>query len=58
MKLTLEFDNQEAANNFISWWLDGGGEQYLNFDTSTWNLKSGYLRIEGIGKPNLDNLEE
>lgn len=48
-KLTLEFDCENSLNNFISWWLDGGGEQYLNFNTTLWDLKKGYLKIEGNG---------
>ncbi len=49
MKITLEFDDDEAAENFISWWLDGGGEQYKGFHTEIFDLKSGYMRIVGRG---------
>jgi hypothetical protein len=49
MIVTLEFDNHKAADNFMSWWLDGGGEQYLNFNTTDFDLKDGYLKIEGSG---------
>ena len=32
-KVTLEFDNDESADRFIGWWLDGGGEQDAGFIT-------------------------
>lgn len=50
MKVTLEFDDNQSAYNFMIWWLDGGGESCLNYDTSSWNLNTGYLRVEGSGK--------
>ncbi len=50
MKITLEFDTEQAYKNFIVWWLDGGGEQYLNFNTTSWDLIKGYMRIEGNGE--------
>lgn len=50
MKITLEFDNENAADRFMIWWLDGGGEQYLNFDTTSWDMVTGYMRIEGSGE--------
>ncbi len=50
MKITLEFDDAKAADNFMSWWLDGGGEQYLEFDTTFFDFRKGYLRIEGQGR--------
>lgn len=49
MKITLEFDDKDAADNFVGWWLDGGGEQYLNFKTTEWNNPTNYMRIEGDG---------
>ncbi len=51
MKVTLEFDNAQAADNFMTWWLDSGGEQYLNFNTTEFDLNKGYLRVEGSGIP-------
>ena len=53
--LTLVFDSPEAAQCFIGWWLDGGGEQEANFDTDKFDVENGYLRINGTG---LDNYEE
>lgn len=29
-KLTLEFENDQEKDNFIGWFLDGGGEQQLD----------------------------
>lgn len=50
MKITLEFESKRARDNFFDWWLDGGGEQYLNFDSRDWdNKKRDYIRIEGTG---------
>lgn len=49
MKVVLEFDSDLAADNFTSWWLDGGGEQYLGFYSKNWDLEKGYIRVEGEG---------
>lgn len=58
MKLTLEFDSPEAADNFIGWWLDGGGEQIAQFNTETWDLDTKYMRITGDGNEELDEEDE
>ena len=50
MKITLEFDDKKASDNFFAWWLDGGGEQGLGFNTTHWDHSKGYLRIEGSGE--------
>ena len=50
MKIILEFDTPQAADRFIVWWLDGGGEQYLGFETPIFDIDKGYLRIEGDGE--------
>lgn len=50
MKIVLEFDNREAADEFTAWWLDGGGEQYLGYNSDHWDLKKGYIRVKGTGK--------
>lgn len=51
-KLTLEFDNKEAAANFVANWLDGGGDGggNLDWDTTKWDKKSTKMRIKGTGK--------
>lgn len=49
MKVTLEFDSPQAADRFMIWWLDGGGEQHLGFETMSFNIVKGYMRIEGEG---------
>lgn len=49
MKVTLEFDNDQSADNFIDWWLDGGGEQEANFNSTSWNNYQRYIRVEGNG---------
>ncbi len=50
MKVTLDFDNRQSADNFMSWWLDGGGEQYLSYDSTSWDLNKGYICVEGTGE--------
>lgn len=49
MKVTLEFDSPQAADRFMIWWIDGGGNQHLNFETSWFNIAKGELRVEGSG---------
>lgn len=48
MKVTLEFDNEEAAENFIDWWLNEG-EQISEFQTETRDNYQKYMRIIGNG---------
>ena len=48
MKVTLEFDNEEAAENFINWWLNEG-EQISEFQTETRDNYQKYMRIIGNG---------
>lgn len=49
MKVTLEFDDKEAADNFIAWWKDEG-QQKLDYYTESFDLEKKYLRVEGTGK--------
>lgn len=48
-KMTLEFDNKEAAENFSAHWIDGGadGGGNIDWDTNIWT--DDYIRIEGTG---------
>jgi hypothetical protein len=57
--ISMVFDNKEAANGFVAYWLDGGGDGggMLEWDTcykesSKWD-KGDYskLRIKGTGDP-------
>lgn len=48
MKVTIEFDNETAANNFMVWWTDGG-EQDLGYNTTVLDLDKHYLRVKGSG---------
>ena len=50
-KVTLEFDNHEAAHGFFANWLDGGGDGGGNLDwhTTKWDQKHTYMRIKGTG---------
>lgn len=54
MEIKIKFDSPEAANNFIAWWIDGGGEQYLSYNTTCTDLINGYLRVEGNGENEMD----
>ena len=55
-KVTLEFDNQSAAENFFANWLDGGGDGGGNIDwnTTKWTFKS--MRIRGTGYAIVDGV--
>lgn len=64
-KVTLEFDNFDAAHGFVAHWLDGGGDGGGNLDWNTdykessrWD-KGDYskLRIKGTGLPLDENGE-
>ena len=54
--VTLVFDNKEAAQNFIAYWLDGGGDGGGNIDwhtdykqSSKWD-KGDYSKIRIVGQ--------
>ncbi len=57
IKVTLEFDSKDAADNYVAYFLDGGGDGGGNLDLN-WDYKKskrakdGYfelLRINGTG---------
>lgn len=51
-KMTIEFDNKDAAHSFFASWLDGGldGGGNLDWDTIKWKDYN-YMRVKGTGYP-------
>jgi hypothetical protein len=43
VKLTLYFDTEQGRENFMAWYLDGGGEQGANYCTQKWTEEWMYL---------------
>lgn len=43
-KITLEFDDEQAAEEFRIWWLDCGGEQGSPFNAVSWTKD--YMKLE------------
>ncbi len=55
--IEMIFDNRDAADAFVAYWLDGGGEDGgvdLNTDyeeSSKWDKEVTHLRIKGSCEP-------
>lgn len=42
--LTLYFDSKQGIDNFIGWYIDGGGEQYSNYYSEDWGKDWIYVK--------------
>ena len=53
-KIVLEFESEDAKENWLATYLDGGGENAFNdfcdFSTDSWSNEY-VIRISGTGEP-------
>lgn len=50
-EMVLKFDNKEAAENYLAYFLDGGGDGGGNMDfyADEWEIDAKFIRIKGTG---------